>query len=298
MSEVNFFDPNINRKSKLVDKSLKSLNEDKIPLPSVVEISDSGTCNRACIFCPRSDPNYPDIKKFITPKLHEKICSELSELNYSGQLIYSGFNEPLLNKKISVNVAQARKYLPKSKIEIITNGDVLNLDRLKKLFDSGLSTILISVYDGYQDYLKFQQMVKDANLRDDQYVIRKRYLPPEEDFGITINNRGGEMEKATHKISALSSPYRTPCNYPAYNFFIDYTGEVLMCSHDWGKKNILGDINKQSLLEIWTSHISTISRKALIEGDRNFLPCSKCDVKGDLIGTQHAKAWKNYYKTK
>ena len=253
---INYFDKNINRKSKIVDSSLQYLKGTKIPLPSLVEISDSGTCNRLCSFCPRSDPDYKDIKEFISEELHHKICSQLSELKYEGIVVYSGFNEPLLNKNIYKNVAQARKFLPNAKIEIITNGDVLNVERLKKLFSSGLSTILISVYDGPEDVTKFQKMCEEAALEKNQYVIRHRYLPPEKDFGITISNRGGQLEKAEHVIAPLKEPLRAKCNYPSYTFFLDYNGDVLMCSHDWGKKNILGNLKKQNFIDIWTSEKS------------------------------------------
>ena len=131
--KIVFFDKNINRKSSIVKNSLQYFNNTEIPLPSVVEISDSGTCNRTCSFCPRSDPNYEDKKEFISEKLHHKIFTELSSLNYSGLIIYSGFNEPLLNKNIYENIKIARKFLPLSRIEIVTNGDVLNKKRLKKV---------------------------------------------------------------------------------------------------------------------------------------------------------------------
>ena len=42
---------------------------------------------------------------------------------------------------------------------------------------------------------------------------------------------------------------------------MDYNGDVLMCSHDWGKKNILGNLNRSDFIEIWTSQLSEISRK-------------------------------------
>ena len=71
-----------------------------MPLPSEVEISESGTCNRKCSFCPRSDPNYLDVKEFIKPALHTKLHKELAELNFSGTVRYSGFVEPLLDKNI------------------------------------------------------------------------------------------------------------------------------------------------------------------------------------------------------
>ena len=73
--------------------------------------------------------------------------------------MYSGFNEPLLNKQAYKQIASTRKYLPDSKIELITNGDVLNEKRLIQLFEAGLSTLLISVYDGPEDMVKFERCV-------------------------------------------------------------------------------------------------------------------------------------------
>ncbi len=293
---MKFFDKNIKRKSKIVGDTLQFVKNSKIPLPSVIEISDSGTCNRSCIFCPRSDPEWIDKfdkKEFIKKELHEKICKELSAYDYKGIVVYSGFNEPMLNKKCFENISRTRKYLPEAKIELITNGDVLNLEKIKKLFESGLSTLLISVYDGPDDLRKFHQMCKEAKLESHQFVIRNRYLPPEKDFGITISNRGGLMENAGHAIKSLTKSINEPCYYPSYNFFIDYNGDVLMCSHDWGKKNILGNLNNDTIMNIWVSENAKKSRSNLAKADRNFSPCNVCDVKGSLIGESHAKAWQN-----
>ena len=140
----------------------------------------------------------------------------------------------------------------------------MNLKRLKKLFEAGLSTILISVYDGPEDMKKFKKMCEEANLDKENYVIRNRYLPPEQDYGITISNRGGYMEKAEHSIKSLDVTLKQPCNYPSYNFFIDYNGDVLMCSHDWGKKNILGNLNNETILDIWTSKKLILQEKHLL----------------------------------
>ena len=98
--KIKFFDKNIIRKREISDKNFQYIPGSTIPLPSEVEISESGTCNRVCSFCPRSDPNYLDIKEFIKPKLHEKLHKELAELDFSGTVRYSGFVEPLLDKNI------------------------------------------------------------------------------------------------------------------------------------------------------------------------------------------------------
>ena len=287
-----FLDPNIDRKSKIIQDTLSFIKGTKIPLPSLVEISDSGTCNRVCPFCPRSDPDYKDIKQFISEKLHTSICEQLSEHNYSGMLIYSGFSEPLLNKNVYNNIKVARKYLPNCKIELITNGDPLNENNLIKLFESGLSTLLISVYDSKEDAIKFDNLCKKNGLIEQkQYIIRHRYLPQEKDFGLTISNRGGQLKNAEYSIKPLQKSLKKDCSYPSYHFFIDYNGDVLMCSQDWGKKNILGNLNKQSFIEIWISQHAKVCRKRLKNKDRDFEPCNVCDVEGNLIGKLHAEAW-------
>ena len=98
--KIKFFDPQITVKKKLVNQNFQYLPGTKIPLPSEVEISESGTCNRKCSFCPRSDPNYIDVKEFISSALHDKLHKELAELNFSGTVRYSGFVEPLLDVNI------------------------------------------------------------------------------------------------------------------------------------------------------------------------------------------------------
>ena len=135
------------------------------------------------------------------------------------------------------------------------------------------------------------QLRKKSKLGENQVVIRNRYLPPEQDFGITMSNRSGMLKNAEHKVMPLKKKLEHPCYYPSYTFFMDYNGDVLMCAHDWGKKRILGNLNKKSFLEIWTSQMAKISRKKLIKGDRSLSPCNVCDVHGTLIGKKHSTAW-------
>ena len=289
--KINFFDPLINVKKKLVNEKFQYLPGTKIPLPSEVEISESGTCNRKCSFCPRSDPNYFDIKEFIKTALHDKLHKELAELNFSGTVRYSGFVEPLLDKNIYNLLKRARAINKRVNLEMVTNGDVLNPTRLIKLFNSGLNRLFISVYDGLKDVEKFKKMRSKTSLSKRQVVIRDRSLSSAKDFGLTISNRAGMLENAEHSIMPLEKKMQHPCYYPSYTFFMDYNGDVLMCAHDWGKKRILGNLKHKSFSEIWTSQIAKISRKKLNSGDRGFSPCNVCDVHGTLIGEKHSNAW-------
>ena len=142
--------------------------------------------------------------------------------------------------------------------------------------------------DGKDYVIKFQKMVKECNLSDDQYIIRDRSLPEEENFGIALSNRSGMMENADYKIPSLKNPLKNPCYIPSYTLFFDYLGDVLMCPHDWGKKIILGNLKNDKLVDIWFSNRAMTIRKNLNKSNRNFSPCNVCDVEGTLLGEKNS----------
>lgn len=285
-----FIDTNIKNKLKTVEGKLQFVNFDglELPLPTEIEISESGTCNRKCSFCPRSAKDFIDKKEFISNELHQKLCTELKAYEYKGTIRYSGFVEPMLDKNIYNLIKMAKDYLPNCNIELVTNGDPLNLTRLKKLFYHGLSKILISAYDGKKEAIDLENLCNEANLNKEQFIVRHRYLTENQDFGITLSNRSGLMENAEYQIKTLSAPLKNPCYIPSYTFFLDYQGDVLMCPHDWGKKLILGNLNKEKLTDIWFSKKSMRIRKMLNQSNRNFSPCNVCDVDGTMMGKKNS----------
>ena len=171
------------------------------------------------------------------------------------------------------------------------------IDRLTTLFKSGLSNMRVSLYDGpHQDEI-FLKIKEKANLSDKQFIIRKRYLGPDESYGITISNRAGSVEfkNEIFELKALSEPLKQPCHYPFYKVLIDYNGDVLMCSNDWKKEKIMGNLNDESFIDIWSNEKFLNLRKKLMRGDRNHNPCNVCDVNGLLNGKESFDRWKSYF---
>ena len=109
-----------------------------------------------------------DKKEFISNNLHEKLCSELKELNYKGTIRYSGFVEPLIDKNIFNLISMARTYLPNVNIRWLPMRP-FKFERLIKLFDCGLNRILISAYDGKDEAEKLESLCKTAKLNINQY---------------------------------------------------------------------------------------------------------------------------------
>ena len=57
-----------------------------------------------------------------------------------------------------------------------------------------------------------------------------------------------------------------------------------MCSNDWKKEKIYGNILNESLLDIWANEEFKNTRKKLSCNNREFSPCNVCDVDGTMNG--------------
>lgn len=257
-----------------------------------------GSCNRRCAFCPRVDEHlYPNLNEELSIDFFEKILKELKENNYKGRMGFSGFCEPFLHSNLVYLVKLFKKYLPSNRLEIVTNGDYLEEDIAKKLFDSGIYNIRVSLYTNPKTAIKFDLIRKSLKLTEEQLIVRHRNLNSKNDFGLVLNNRAGAVDynRIGKQSKIVDLPLKQGCNYPMFKLFIDYNGDCLLCSNDWQKKKIIGNAKKDSIYDIWNSEEVNSVRKKLLSNDRNYSPCDKCDVNGLLNGKEFALKWKNYF---
>lgn len=293
-----FLDQNIPRKGKLIQDHLEETYHagPKPPFFSLIEFNLSGLCNRDCVFCPRVDPTiFPNINEHIPIELYEKTMKELAEISYDGMILYSGFGEPFLYKRIEELIVLSKSYCPKVRVESVTNGDFVVPAKLRSMFDAGLDTLLISLYDGPHQREIFQRMMAEVGLTEKQVVLRDRWLPPEENYGITLVNRSGMVTIPDVGIGTIKEPLKRRCFYPFYSMVVDYDGSVLLCTHDWGKKFIVGNLNHQTIHELWDNNRIRQVRESLANANRGFAPCNGCDADGTLMGGEHFEQWMVHY---
>ena len=297
--EKRFLDPNIARKDKLFDLDLaRQTNDTSPPFFTLMEFNLSGLCNRTCVFCPRVDPKvFPNVNEHIPIELYEKIAKDLGGVRFSGTILHSGFGEPLLHRRIENLIEITRSHCPEARIEINCDGDFVTPRKLCALFGAGLTTLTISMYDGPEQETRFEAMRQEVGLTDEQFILRVRWLPPEEHYGITLSNRAGMVEIGEAGIAKLKEPLRQPCHYPFFQTMIDYDGSVLLCPHDWGKRLVIGNLNHQSIMELWDGPLMRQVRLALASSDRSRPPCDGCDVDGTLNGRTHFEKWMEHYRS-
>ena len=295
----NFIDSSVHRKKRNIESKVETY--DGVPVFSLLEFNIFGACNRSCSFCPVSDTSFfKNQYKGIDLKLYEKIICELRDISYSGDILYSAFSEPLLNKEVYDLIKTTKRYLSRVNVEIVSNGDVIlkNKTILNKLFDNGLDVLSISIYDGPKEYDEFQCIIKEKKLDDGRVILRRRYKQ-DGNYGLTISNRAGLIDsnkfraQNEDKVEVDSLPLKKACFYPFYQMVVDYDGDVLMCSHDWKKEKVIGNANETNIFNIWKGEQINRARLLLKNKSRNFSPCNNCDIKGDVMGKPNFDAWVN-----
>ena len=295
-------DINITRQDNFNKQYIKKSNTfDGFPVFSSIEINIHGSCNRRCAFCPRVDEKlWPNLVERLDINLWEKILIELKKNNYNGRIGFSGFSEPFLHPELLELVKLHSKYLPKNKLEITSNGDYIEEENTRKLFDSGLYAIRISLYTNQKNAIKFEKIREQLKLDTDRFFVRGRNKGSKNDFGLVLNNRAGSVnyEIIGKKNQIKKLPLKQSCNYPMFKIFMDYNGDCLLCSNDWAKKKIIGNTKSENIYDIWIKEKVNNVRKKLLNNDRTYDPCIACDVNGLLNGQEFSDSWKKTFNSK
>lgn len=261
-------------------KYLKQINiENETPLFNYIEIETLNRCNGLCSFCPvnAKQPQRPYAK--MEWSLFEKIIKELKELDYDGKINLFSNNEPFLDERILEWMKYTSECLPKAKLIMYTNGSMLNLDKF-------LETIKYThklVIDNYYDTLDEEQV--NHNLRPiyDYLQSHKELAYSERRGGVIfslrdkqeeLTSRGGQAPNRKH-IRGINAA----CFYPYKQMIIRPDGKCSLCCSDALGKYTLGDVNEQTLTEIWYGEKYLELRREMYENKRrNLMLCKECDV--------------------
>lgn len=231
----------------------------------VVEVEVNTTCNYGkCPYCPVSLEPKAVPQKIMPTKLFNKILLDLKSLEYAGKMTYHRYGEPLMIN-VEQYISMTKKVLPEVTTELFTNGILLTKERLQSLKLSGVDEITVTQHtpEGFINKL--------ANISDD--LLEKVYVR----YGneLRLSNRAGTLSKIVGFDKSLSTK---PCFRPVNAMIIDINGNVLICSDDYYKKLIMGNITNKTIEQIWRSEQYVNKRNSLSIGLRDTVElCKTCN---------------------
>ena len=229
----------------------KQLTGDPLDSILTVEINTTELCNRTCVFCPRHDPAvFPNRNLHLTVKGAQTIAEELADNQYQGKISFSGFGENLLNPNFIEIVKEFNFHLPTATLECNTNGDKLTKKYVERLYRAGLDLLYINLYDGVEQIEHFENIMEGYS--EDKYKFRMHWGDFEK-HGLILNNRSGKIDWVGIEEEDIKALVGKPCHYPFYKLFVDWNGDVLFCSNDWGREHVIGNLLQSSLHDVWFS---------------------------------------------
>lgn len=256
---------------KETNKFIEYFFNNKIPpLFSSIELETINRCNGICEFCPVNRRDDTRKFKLMDEVLFKSIIKQLKDLNYNGRLAFHSNNEPFMDKRIVDFVKYAKQNLPKAYIYLYTNGTLLTMDKFLNIIPY-LSKIYI---DNYNDDLKLNENSRAIN----DYCIKNKSINSKVEIHLrkiheVLNTRGGQSPN-NHKKEILNMS----CVLPFKQLVIRPDGKISLCCNDPLGKFTLGDLNKQSLIEIWNSKKYNIIRNKLKRGRKYIYLCKYCDT--------------------
>ena len=73
------------------------------------------------------------------------------------------------------------------------------------------------------------------------------------------------------------------CPYPFFQASVLFNGDQLICTHDWNRQVVLGNLKRQTLAEVWNGEEANRVRRLWIEGRWEEIPtCRGCSVYRDM----------------
>jgi len=277
-----------------------------LPFPVHVDLEINSNCNYRCLFCPHGTGEMRNDIPQMSFETAKRVLDELTENKvYSIKLNWRG--EPALHPNLDGITAYAKKVGIKE-VQINTNGFAFSEEKIRNLIETGIDRVIFSIdattpelYSQIRVGGDFNRAVENIKtfsrirkeLRKSKPFIRVQMVRTElnkhqvEDYkkmwegvadDIIINdvtNRGqGDYLQVEDQVSIG----RVCCPQPWQRMIISCEGKVLMCCSDWFEDYILGDINKNSLKEIWRGSRLRSVRRRLKKGNFDFKPCKDCWV--------------------
>jgi sulfatase maturation enzyme AslB (radical SAM superfamily) len=273
----------------------------KIPRqPRFIQIESIIGCDAKCPFCPQRKI---DRKPVIMPdSTWRKIIDDTRGLG----ITYRPFlqNEALIDKRLSSIVSYIKED-PTARAEINTNGNLLTERMSHELIDAGIDLVRFSI-DAFSsetyaqcrvglDYekvvrniMRFLEIVADGDhhvaseVRMIDMDLNRHEQKPFVDYWSELADRALIVPLYNWPWDEGVEMVRKPCIKMREEMFFYTDGRAVLCCWDIAGRAVIGDVTKESVLDIWNGEVRLRYADLLSRGERGEITlCSRCDAYRD-----------------
>jgi radical SAM protein with 4Fe4S-binding SPASM domain len=287
--------------------------------PFNVTLELSRGCNLRCSFCAvaaiqeKQGQGY----KFMSEETLTSTVRQVAELGWNCRVGFAMRGEPTMHPEYIKMIRITREHLPRAHITMLTNagglvrkpGPVANVTGL---FEAGLSVLGLDDYEGIKFVPKtLEALAEHGPLRSGQkHDLGFQFFKYPEDLAgnphvrrprgsrTLIQIRDIAAQDADKKIGTHGKLFNYAglgaapndsmagkrCHHPFRQFVVHWDGNVPLCCNSWDSPYNCGNVNEQSMGDIWQSDAMGAAREMLIRGKREFKPCKGCDHRSYRVG--------------
>jgi wyosine [tRNA(Phe)-imidazoG37] synthetase (radical SAM superfamily) len=271
--------------------------------PTAVQLETLNFCNAKCVMCPATTTSRAH--STMSDAIFNRIVEQIAAFPTKPRVSLHGTGEPLLYKKLGQRIRTLTKHgIP---VYITTNGSIVTRARAFELIDAGITAIEFSIESLNKEIFERIRVGLDldeviANFLS--FVELRDKLNPKITIGMVFiahdDNADSLAEYEAFFEQHLSSgdeltvvprhnfassydshaaPSDIPCSFVVNAINIQSDGIVNLCCVDSEQTYALGDLNKNTIVEIFNCERFNEIRRAHAEGRRHSLPlCSSCNV--------------------
>lgn len=262
--------------------------------PFLVDIELTNHCNLLCKMCARRLMTRK--RGYMAREIFDKVLEDCKAMKTPIRFIRWG--EPFMHRDI-IKYAKAVKDAGLL-LHITNNGLKINEKQMRELIEMGLDSIIFSMQgatkEGYEEMRNnrhYDDLVKNI------FLFARLRAGKEKPFmhisSTMTNETKEEIDKFRQFWSVIADSvdvgktsfirFRneetkeiTPCNEIWTKLSVDWDGKVTACCGDYDNLLVVGDINQESLLEIWNGKKLKAIRQLLDDNMYKSLTlCSKCE---------------------
>jgi radical SAM protein with 4Fe4S-binding SPASM domain len=295
-----------------VSKAYHSKQTDLKYYPIHLDIESTSICNLDCPMCP-----YPEMrikKGNMSFDLFQNIVDQCDGKVFD--VLLHMYGEPLVNKEIFKMISYAKSKGVRV-TSMSTNLTLLTKEKGKQLIEAGLDKITLSFdgtdketfekvrlganyekcLENLIGFLQLKEQMKAKNPFTVLQIIQMKETEPGlkefverfskmsvdllkvksfDTWAGQIEHKTEEMKPSTYHRNNVNDN-RKPCPLLWYYMSIRWDGRVVPCCRDYDNHEILGDITKESLMQIWNGKRFQLMRSEHLEGNyENSVLCAKC----------------------
>lgn len=253
-------------------------------MPKRVTLELTNKCNRRCRGCPRNKMTYPlgDMSLTLLQRIIEQLPSSTTIVPFfRGESVFNP------------DFVEALKMLRKFKtVQMATNGDLLTASKKDAILEA-CSFVSYSLHGPSlpADLIDITQFLDEARSKglSTQASILETEIP--DGYKQTLVDGWLQhvdrfriyVEHSKDGFGDVDSKYREdhgdwPCTKPFTDMVVYWDGKVALCNHDWDNQEPLGDLNIQTVEEVWNGERYNQIRDFHQTGRRKQLnSCKDCD---------------------